>query len=850
MKHLNTFMACALCMTATVAVAQKNPMTLPEVWNSVRYDIGRHAFVDEAGNARTDYEAMKAGKSTKELWRVFTDRENVALFDEPDGKEARRLEHMSTRLYVYNEKGPWVLVSTEATGPAQHWCHKKDLVLWSRPLGDHITGIELKAFVVNTTKAARAIASGSNKEKYDLLAAPSTQATRLKENFIYDVLFVFKEHHNEATGETFFLVSDEIELSAGEGLGLLGWINGTRVRTWETRLCLEPNFAPEALAERRDKSVQAKLFQQDKKEVVDQYLKDGGGKGLVDGAQHDPAFGKDPDRQPRMSGKIFRYPVIDARRGGLPEDNCHFLTGVSGYFTPSSSGDLEDYSAEDYHLLRDRRDKLKDRINDVNLVFAIDGSLGCEQHLTTVRTVVERLAKREGGPIEYSAVVYRNELSSVSDGSADPEANFRETIGPVSSAGQFMAGLEQVVPRNQGDKTDQRAVHFALKRAIELCQEDETNIIVHLGNRPDNSVVPFFTSQKDNGGTRIEAADLAGMLSKSKAVHYLGYVTWADPKTVDERSREMLYDGLGELMQNMANSVKNAFGGGLSFAGSGRDVEAARIAKMRMEGMPVTRMDRLNHWLMKTTMVPDKNGNNALAGSIRSNIDSCLILGHKLMEDLDRLFQNDSKLAEHAGDFTQRNAMEVLFADFDDPEERERLRKTLVANKAHIFVDARTVYRPAGLTSPMFRYVLFYEEKKLLDQINQLTELNRRLDGGDPAMVAEAFRSYWQEKARGVLGSGYKPTMKVVELLQRLQGVQDMDMVKPFVRSGTEIFGDLTIKDIEAGKKLPPDQFKKYQELVQKSVKELTALRDQPYFYENPESSSRFYWIPIEYVFN
>lgn len=34
-------------------------------------------------------------------------------------------------------------------------------------------------------------------------------------------------------------------------LGLLGWVSEKRVQTWGTRLCLEPNFAPEALAERK-----------------------------------------------------------------------------------------------------------------------------------------------------------------------------------------------------------------------------------------------------------------------------------------------------------------------------------------------------------------------------------------------------------------------------------------------------------------------------------------------------------------------------------------------------------------------------------------------------------------------
>ena len=146
----------------------------------------------------------------------------------------------------------------------------------------------------------------------------------------------------------------------------------------------------------------------------------------------------------------------------------------------------------------------------------------------------------------------------------------------------------------------------------------------------------------------------------------------------------------------------------------------------------------------------------------------------------------------------------------------------------------------------------FYATPKLSWDRDTLTgELARVVAaGGDPATVALAFRDYWLKKAEGVLGSGYtRSTVKVTDLLERLHGIQDLSgMVKPFQR--TEIFGDLTIQDLEKGKKPSQDQMKRYQELVQRSVKELSALRDQKYYYEAPDGQSKFYWVPIEYVFN
>ena len=91
-------------------------------------------------------------------------------------------------------------------------------------------------------------------------------------------------------------------------------------------------------------------------------------------------------------------------------------------------------------------------------------------------------------------------------------------------------------------------------------------------------------------------------------------------------------------------------------------------------------------------------------------------------------------------------------------------------------------------------------------------------------MATQGFIEYWRAKAERVLGDEYhKKSIKVSDLLQRLEGVQNMDMVKPFMR--TEIFGDITIQDLESGKKLPPEQFKQYQAMVQESFQKLSALR-------------------------
>lgn len=831
--------------------AQKEPMEEPEIWKEVKYDIGDLKFIDEHGAKRTDYENFSASKrDNKEAWRAFTDRENVVIYDEPDGKKTGVVPGFSTRLYIYKEDGPFVLVSPEQRGPANWWVRKTDLVLWRRPMEDPVTGIEIKAFVVNTVKAAAEIALDANKEKYKVLAGPFPTATVLKEKFIYDVLFVYKYIPGANKGEGFYLVSQNDELSSGEDLGLLGWVSEKRVQTWGTRLCLEPNFAPEALAERKSANTMAKLFAAGAQDAMSSYLKTGKGEGLVDGPQRDPAFGKDPERDPRMSGRLFRYPVFGAARGALGQDNCTFQTGVSGITTISSGGVLEDFNNEQLQALAEKYDRIQKRLADVNVVFVMDGSLGTADHLSFVRAATEALSKKyKDKPIDYSCVVYRNEFSKQVDETADPLANYCEKFGPTNSVAQFVARVQQVVPRNTGDKSGQRAVYFGLKQGIDLCQDDETNILIHLGRNPDNSANPFFESFKKHNGTRVDASDLADLLKTGKGIHYLGYVTYAEPSAVPVAERQRLFDGLSEVMLNMANTTNNWFGGSLNYAEKKRDADAPKPTPVKNEGMRCVRMAN-THYLMKTYLVERPDQAQGVIASIKANADSCLLLSERVRENLDRIFKNESQLKDYAGDFSMRNALELMLQGVEDPAERERIKAAVIAQKVHVFADARAFYRTENVKSPLFRYVLFYKDADLEAQIKMLRELNQMLDNTNSEIATKGFIDYWQAKAEKVLGNEYnKKTLKVTDLLQRLEGVQNMDMVKPFIR--TDVFGDITIQDLLNGKKLPPERFKQYQEMVQKSFKELSALRDEPYYYQVAEGQgNKFYWVPIEYLFN
>jgi len=269
----------------------------------------------------------------------------------------------------------------------------------------------------------------------------------------------------------------------------------------------------------------------------------------------------------------------------------------------------------------------------------------------------------------------------------------------------------------------------------------------------------------------------------------------------------------------------------------------------KTNGMRSVRMEN-TMYLMKAFFMDRAEQGPNVVNSIRSHTDSCLVRSQKISENLEKLFKNESQLKDYASDFSMRNALDLMLQGVEDPAERERIKAAVIAQKVHVFADARAFYKTDKVKEPLFRYVLFYKDADLDAQIKNLRELNQLLDNTNSEIATQGFIDYWQAKAEKVLGSEYnKKTVKATDLLERLEGVQNMDMVKPFVR--TDVFGDLTIQDLLGGKKLQPEQFKQYQAMVQESFQKLSALRDEPYYYQVAEGQgSKFYWVPIESLFN
>jgi len=577
----------------------QDPKHQPDNWVTVRYDHQMNLFVLD-GKPTEEYLLEKSSsRMTANFWRIFADKEGVELVDNmvagtPTGRKLK----FGEQLYVFSDHGGWVKVGSPDKQKAEGWCRRDQLILWSQPLVDNQTGIELKAFLVNQLNAQSKLDKreydGDLKQKYEVFDGPGKDAAIVKTNFLYDVLYVYKYDKGDPGTGPRWLLGASPELSSATPL--LGWVSREKVKVWATRLCLEPNFDPGPMAERKEKDIRAKLFPQVGNS--EPYLQFGRGKGLVDGSGRDPAFNEDPMASRRMDGKLFRYPVPDASM--LGDDNCSFHTGVSARMNVVAGGTLEGFNEEVYLKARKHYEALQEQKEKVGIVFVVEGSTGLQGFGKVIGNAIKGIKEQFGERVlKFGAVYYRNEFSLLPQ-AEDPESQYLEELHMTNDLGQVQKWIAGRTAYNAGDPGEERAAHLALERAFGILQRHETNIIIHLCARPDNSDNGIFS-----GKTLVTASDLGSGLDLGKAAHYLGYVVGGADDVPSAYIGEKAFTDQQSVMEQLAVSLSNQLKGLVDFgkgaAGEGRAVAPVGDVQSESNGSKVASMNR-QHFVMRSTL--------------------------------------------------------------------------------------------------------------------------------------------------------------------------------------------------------------------------------------------------------
>ncbi|MEZ4808087.1 MAG: hypothetical protein R2815_11550 [Flavobacteriales bacterium] len=824
----------------TMAQKPENVLFKPVNWFQVRYDHENDRFYNDQGEQlNEEYWTFASGKGDKsQRWTVFTDRAGVLLRSEPQAEAAPTSSAalpFAQVLYVFKEEKGWLLVGRESNR-SEGWCDKRHLVLWDKPLAEHRTRIELKAFLVNTLTGIgteRGSVQGDLKQKYEVFDGPGSRAERRETNYLYDVFYIYKY---DKEGERWLIGPNEIYSQSP----LLGWVNARKVKVWATRLCLEPNWEEAAKAERREKNVRARLLPWNSTQVQQRaYLQSGNGEGLVDGDESEPAFDRSGLTGDRMDARLFRYPVLGAQMEG--DANCRFFTGVSGVMNVGGSGTLEGFRNGDYLRVRRYYEALREQKDVLCVVFVLEGSADMRTHIGTVKETIAALqqeCKKTGMTARYGVVQYFNEYAS---DKKEPESAYMEQLPLTNDAMQVLEWLDKRICEDRGDKSEARAAYLALARGMAMMEKGRTNVLVHLCSRPDNGRDdPTF-----GGKSQTDPTDLVAGLEMGRATHYLGYVLSGG--TTGPTERKEAFNGMAEdVMPELSTAISNQLKGIVELArdAKGRAL-APTVARTKKDGSETARMDQF-HFMMKATMLAD--GTSDLPRMIVADVANSVESSRQALAALEGIVDDRSMIKDHAPSFSYFYGQLTA----QDGVDRETL-DFLAREKVHVFTNAATWHRVTGMQHPLFRYVLFYDDRSLNAEIIALDELIRAMETINIDESREQLRTLWRKRAQDVIGSKYSDKVPLDEVRAKMMGVHDLNMVKPF--EDASLLKGLTLNDLDNKTKFNQTVLDGYKKAAIANKEALNAIKTQGQYYQAPgheerKDERRYYWIPIEYLFN
>ena len=361
-KHLPTLLFVLLFwMAAQPCLGQwgnnrKSILTIPE-----KYILP----VDQIDLTAVRKKDKVAGKS----WFVYADRPNVFGTNSPgSGSQIGKLS-FGESYAVVDEEGLYVHLYRDPRPDAKGylstqakdfgWVHKQDLLLWEHCLVTASEGrLSRKAMLLNTLQSqpdAASISSG----RVPFYIDPQRALPSGRSSGLFQIFFVFKFDH---TNQAALLGKSELFSRGGQN-NIVGWVSLDRLVMWDQRVAMEPNWDPNAVAERKDKG-HPTAFLVSPNDAL-QYQKQG------TAPKERIIWDADPQGKRRI-GEYRRFPVLKGRIS----DNVIEAGVMGGVFSSAGQtrGSLNHLQAKAEDIVGKA---LKERSN-IDFVFVVDGTKSME----------------------------------------------------------------------------------------------------------------------------------------------------------------------------------------------------------------------------------------------------------------------------------------------------------------------------------------------------------------------------------------------------------------------------------------------------------------------------------------
>lgn len=833
----------ALLAVSTLTVGQSDCWVVREDWQQPTFDatqlrLESYGLFEGNNYHEVRFKKQSQNRGRPEDWNVFTDRANVQVREKPKPDaplvSGQQNHPMGTQFFVADEEGDYFLLKEAGYESCKDrkdigWVLKQELLLWRRPLQSMGTGIDIKAFIVNTDDYARAIQQDADfvatKDIYKIFDAPAaTEPTET--NPLYSVLFVYKydDIHQR------FLVSDKYKLK-GDG-DLLGWVSKDRVQLWETTLALEPNFDGPAIRERAvDEDRWARVYETSTHAKA--YMKGSMGSPIMKRDVHkqdeDAAILEvEENGSTRFNGEIPRWPLYEI------QDDVYRCGVIGRISLGSDPSQLE--GATDERLARAKK-KFQGRqqsIGKTNVVFVVETTEESQEYVDVLESIQEDIygdiETQNRKDVKWGFVGYSD--TNCGDGLAI------SVLVPVTNkAEDFLGAVEQNFQAlEDGPQDDVATVNMALYKALSECRmnPNETNIMIHLGQHHDIS--QDFDREFDlDECPELSVRDrILYDKMNELTLHYIAMQMNPNP------GQDFFVGDAMRLMENAAQAMHNEVAEKDFFEDSGVRQQAPTMSD---------RDDRKGESVVSSSAVtimrilwPGQGTESLTSSRFRQEavdaIRDAMEKSRSELEGIEALYSDNSTIAGLASDYPEITRM---LASSGLDEETIRL---LMKERVQLYYNGVAPKECHGcVQGEMYKLCMFLSEEDVQDIQDRFDELAMTMSA-DIVTRKEKIREFWVAIAEGLLNMKKTDEIKVDDIRKSMTGLQGSG-----VPMGNGLLNELSLGDVED---LSEEQVIDYLEACAELAKFWEEINgsNYPYIYHpGGDKSINFYWIPFEKIF-
>jgi len=471
------------------------------------------------------------------IWFVFSDQgKNPVYSSSNTGNVVTRVNFLDM-FNVVDETEHFVkVVRPGNTSNPIGWMPKKNLILLPRCIRKP-NRVAKKAMIINTLQDLKQ----SNRERHfytnPTLETPFTEGESIN---IYTICYVYKESDSAILLGHREDCSSDVEAYFQEQV--FGWIHKDNLTPWNSRGCLQPNYHDQAPKIRSTKESPAVLF--DELQWSCRYKDSDTYKKLAQEAvnlRKNPIVWKDDDFSGNgWAPSKFRLPFLSK-------------TDNSGCIKVGVLGDITDESGRAMMELIEavRDDYTASKINNLNVVFVIDGTYSIKDYFPPIVKAINKSANKINSNPKYSdpdnpnriivnwgSVIYRD----------SPEGDFAlETYTLTQDYSQLSAWLEKVYhpDKNKNDKDLPEAMYYGLFNALEDVlaeKEQENNLIILIGDAGDHQRHKTAYNPNEDEWTFIEADDIIESMIRLKCNFIAFQAHYKDPEKTGNKADSTFND--------------------------------------------------------------------------------------------------------------------------------------------------------------------------------------------------------------------------------------------------------------------------------------------------------------------